>query len=464
MRWRIVGTVLALLLLWVLAAAQVQTDSECPSPYKTDEQLLQIATHEAVHEIREAAAQVFAVRFTIEFLKSFKTGQFFSLDYLEDLERSPSAELRANVPFNPLEFFYLKALATGQLTLEDLIAGIATGETFQLRLARAVTVVYSLFGSKVMGLSLEEMAAQEEASYRELAEGGFESSEESSFTEHERAAILEFYPAVEELLRGETVEIWGYRFDGVLPAIRGTFFMLAYLIAVPRLGFTEEEILQLHSPEEWLELAGEGATRELRSLATFVYFIYFRPQELEELERLATEGKSPELRYLAAYSFMKRLFEERKPTPEELLDWTVHGRSAELRQVAACSLRFEFWSACLEGEEIAGQQVTPEWLYELAITGETEQLRWAAGAALGQCWTARLEESRFISKPGQGLQISDIPRRSRAEPHSLEQALVIYATENTVIHPEAAQAAIPVLTVLYGMPETNVIFVGPGGD
>ena len=127
----------------------------------------------------------------------------------------------------------------------------------------------------------------------------------------------------------------------------------------------------------------------------------------------------------------------------------------------AFSLGFVFRTVCIDKREIAGQRVTPEWLYELAINGETKELRWAAGSALGRCWQHRLELARL--GVGQGLSISDIPRRSRARAHSLEQALIIYATENTVIHPEAAQAAIPLLEELYGLPETDMVFFsGPG--
>ncbi|MFQ6116712.1 MAG: hypothetical protein ACE5LQ_00440 [Candidatus Bipolaricaulia bacterium] len=48
------------------------------------------------------------------------------------------------------------------------------------------------------------------------------------------------------------------------------------------------------------------------------------------------------------------------------------------------------------------------------------------------------------------LRISDIPRRSRAEAHSLEQALIIFAVENTVAHPELAGAAVGPLEIIWG--------------
>ena len=450
-----------LFLLWLLAVAQA--GSECPiSSYKTDDQLLQIATYETVHEIREAASRVFARRLGAKFLESFKTGEFFPLDYLEELERSPSVELRTNLPLAPLEFAYLQALAEGGLTLDQLVAGIDTGETFQLRLARAMTVVHLLFNQEIIGMSLQEFISQQEDYYHSLAEGRFPEIT-LEFSQREREAILELWPTMEELLQGQEVEIWGYRFNGTLPAARRAFSWIGFLLAPPELGFSTDEVLKLRSPDEWLELAENGTTTELRWIAAFIYFTRFLPQELDELQRLATEGGSHEVRYLAAWLLMERLSEEREPTPEELLDWATHGASAELRQWAAYSLEFEFWSACRNEEEIAGQRVTPEWLYKLAKNGETKELRWAAGAALGWCWRSRMELARRLGL-GEGLSISDIPRQSEVKAQSLEQALIIYATENTIIYPEAAQAAIPVLIALYGLPEANVVFSGPGGN
>ncbi|HID09771.1 MAG TPA: hypothetical protein EYP17_00525 [Candidatus Latescibacteria bacterium] len=86
-------TVPLLLLLVGGLLASVAADPTCTGGKKTDEELLQIATYELVHELRAAAAEVFINRLRVRSAE----GEQIPLDFLEGLARSPSPELRGRI-------------------------------------------------------------------------------------------------------------------------------------------------------------------------------------------------------------------------------------------------------------------------------------------------------------------------------------------------------------------------------
>lgn len=420
--------ILLVLLLLVLAGgllATAQAGSTCADGKKTDEQLLQIASRDLVHELRAAAASVLAERLS----KRVEEGQIPDLNYLEALAASPSLELREIVS-GPLIFAYEEALSRGELSLDELIQGIGTGETFELRLARAGTALLALFSREALGLSLAEFSRLEELP-----------AELSLAPE----LALDLLRRLERLMGGGEEKLWGYRFDGSSEAIRWAAAILGFIF--PIFTRTEPVAFQLHPCQGWLEVAGEGETPELRSFASYVYFFfadgYCRPREPETLRELAVSGASSEVRYYAAFLYLDLVGEELGLA--ELIDLTIHGESEELRDIAKIFLSLRFFDALFE------EEMSPEELYTLALEGETPQLRWAAGDALGSYWSFRLDPIGSV-RWGR-LEISDIPRRSQAEASSLEQALIIFAVENTVAYPELAQAAIePLVFIWSGLP------------
>lgn len=80
-------------------------------------------------------------------------------------------------------------------------------------------------------------------------------------------------------------------------------------------------------------------------------------------------------------------------------------------------------------------------LQQMALSGESPELRWAAGMALGLRWAREAEEGN--------LRLSDIPRKSSATPYSVEQALIIFAAKNTAVHPGLARASVYPLAMLF---------------
>ena len=405
----------------LLASAQAKVNPTWAYGKKTDEELLRIATHELVHELREAAASVLTTRLLKRVIEE---GQVPELNYLEDLGRSPTPELRSKVSVSGLLIFgYMEALSRGELSPAQLIQGIRTGETPELREARAASVFLALFSQEALGLSLTEL-------FERLltAPEGIEIEEMSLAPE----LALDLLRRLEDLMRGREGELWGYRFDGSLEAIRRAAFWLGFFLSFMETGPAALQLL--HPCEGWLELAGEGETKELRWFASFVYFnvSHCAPREPELLRELAIRGVSSELRYFAAISYFE-IVKERLGLAE-LIELATHGESEELREAVKHWLVWSFVEALFEGT------MSAEELYNLGFEGKTPQLRWAAGRALGFYWQAHLPL----------LRISDIPRRSPAEAHTLEQALIIFATENTIAHPELAQAAVPPLRFIWG--------------
>lgn len=408
----------------LLASAQVRVSPTCVDGKKTDEELLQIASHDLVHELREAAANVLATRLV---KRSIEGGRAPNLNYLENLGRSPASELRGKT-LGLLVFAYLEALSQGELSLDQLVQGIQTGETPELRQARAVSAFLALFSQKVLGLSPAELLEGFPMALGKL--------EELSLAPELAVDLLR---RLEGLMRGREEELWGYRFDGSLEAVRLAALGLGSILSFMKTGPTALHLL--HPCEGWLELAEEGETTELRWFASIVYIktSHCAPGEPELLRELAVRGLSSELRWSAATSYLEMV--GRRMRLAELIELTIHGESEELREAAKYWLTWPFVEALLEGA------MSAEELYSLGLEGETSQLRWAAGRALGLYWRSKLERGARLGIGG--LKPSDIPRRSAAEAYTLEQALIIFATENTIAHPELAQGAIPPLESIW---------------
>jgi len=421
-RWHILVVLLSLFMIGGLLAS-AQGGPTCATGKKTDEELLQIAAHDLVHELREAAARVLADRLTT---RIFEEGEYIPVSYLEELARSPTPELRGRTGGLPT-FSYFEALARGELTIDELVSGTYTGETYELRLARAQAAMLALFITEILELSPEE-----------FLEKFLQDPEALSELRLDPEIALDLLRKLENLMRGGEEKLWGYRFDGSCKAVRRAAFGVSFLIA----GIDPRVPSQLHAQKEWLDLAERGETWELRWFATYVYFFiaHFAPLEPRALRDLAINGESPELRLFAAFSYLERIGDELGL--DMLKDLAVHGESEELRDAASSYLVGAFFTSDISAEE----------LYELALEGETSQLRRAAGEALGVHWMLAIEA--MARDPGglsdRELRISDIPRRSTAKAHSLEQALIIFAVENTVVHPELAQAAIGPLMVIWG--------------
>jgi len=327
------------LLLFVIGGllASAQTGPTCATGKKTDEELLQIATHDLGSELREAAAFIVAQRFQ-------ERSPSPPLAQLEELTRSPSEELRNEIA-GVLQAAYAQALQSEELTPEGLAAEIAPGETFALRLARARAVIDYLLSGEFSP---------------ELA------------------------PRFERLLGGGVEEFAGLSLDGGLRAVRQAVYVNNFSCILP-------------GPEPRLkELAISGASHELRLAAARTYVDFHQFTNVMEMIALA-----------------------------------VHGESDELRS----AVRFRLARALVRGQSSDGE------IYELARSGETPQLRQAAGGALGWRWS----DEAFYGT----LTISDIPRQSRAKAYSPEQALIIFAAENTEAHPELAQAAISPLIAIW---------------
>ena len=126
-----------------------------------------------VPELREAAAKALIVRLQVQ-----EEDEGPALGYLEELARSPSAELREEV-LPLLTDAYLEALKQGQLALDELIAEILQSETGELRRARAEAALKRLLGEVCPPTSEPELLGK-----------------------------------IVELLRGGEEELCGYRFDG----------------------------------------------------------------------------------------------------------------------------------------------------------------------------------------------------------------------------------------------------------
>jgi hypothetical protein len=416
-RGRILVIPLLLLLIGGLLAA---ADPTCASGWKTDGELLQIATHDLVHEFRTAAASALADRLAT------RTASI-PLDYLEGLARGPSPELRDEMVV-PLVIAYWGALFQGELPADKLVSGIYGGETAELRRARAMAVMWFLLIDRTMGLSSAEEFFTSFLCFPWAPTG----------LSLDRELAIDLLRRLENLLRGRGEEIWGYRLDGSVEAIRQNALNLALVV----LNIDEAEVLsQLHPCKGWFELAESGETAELRLWASWVCFLYLAdcaPHDQEALLELAISGGSHELRWFAALFYVDYLAEPIISSGgsdlEPLMDLALHGESEELRDAAASSL-VTIWkykiSSISSGE-----------LYELALNGETPQLRQAAGEVLEAYWTEALKVEE--------LKISDILRRSATEAHSLEQALIIFITENTVAHPELAGAAVKPLVIIWG--------------
>jgi hypothetical protein len=365
--------VVVLLLLLMISGllASATGASACVSGKRTDEELLQIAIHDLVSELRTAAAITFSDRLQSQ-------SEMPSLGYLEELARGPSLELRRWI-VGVLQRAYTQALEAGQLTLDELAAGISQGETFELRYARAAAVIDYLL------------------------QGEFSP---------------EFASKFERLLGGSVEEFAGFSLDGRLRAVRLAAYSRLWIYAY------WDEWFALHSCAEWEEIAAAGVTEELRSLAATVCvndFSCILPDPEPRLKELAINGASHELRLAAARTYVDF---HQFTNVMEMIALAVHGESEELRS----AVRFRLARALVGGQLSDGE------IYELARSGETPQLREAAGWALGMRWA----DETFREM----LAISDIPRQSQARAYSLEQALIIFAAENTVIHPELALAAI----------------------
>ena len=360
-------------------AASAPGDPSCIPTRKTNEELLRIAVHELVPELREAAAKALIERLHDESP---------SLERLEELASSPSAELREEV-LPLLTEAYLEAIERGQLTLEGLTAGILRSETRELRRARAEAALKRLLGEVCPPSPKPELLGR-----------------------------------LVRLLRGEEEELCGYRFDGSHREIREAALAAALV--------HKADPSKLLSCEEWRAIAATGETPELRWFAAAIYvyrypcFAVFRDPEV--LLELAIAGGSHELRFTAAFAYVMHHL---KLDLERLLELAAHGESEELRWAAAVFLAFTLLVSELDEAE----------LFELATAGETVQVRFAAGGALGMRWGDRASH--------EALAVSEIPRRSRAEARSLEQALIIFAAENTMARPELAQAAIRPLVDLW---------------
>jgi len=432
------------LLGMLLAGAVASAQSGLSSPYgakKTDEELLRIATYELVSELREAAADELAWR--------LREATVRDIAYLEGLMKVSTPELRgALLCYSLLTDAYREGLARGELAIDELISGIYTGETPELRLARAQIAMEALFITRTLGMPLEKIADFPPPSLPRL----------------EEELVMELLRSLMRLMEGEGVELWGYRWSGESEAVRRAAFRLAqHILALFITSKEEEVLLKLHPCEGWLELAEEGKTTESRWFASSIYLDQCVPSELDLLRELAIAGGSFELRFLAARLYLLHHFSGQYYLgSQQMIDWltelAVRGESEELRALASRFLTWPLQVACTgvrltvhfhtrefglfsftirpEGE------IPPESLYELALEGETAHLRWAAGWALGWCWRHKL----FVRE----LEIADIPRRSKAEAHTLEQALIIFATENTIAHPELAQAAVLPLEFIWG--------------
>jgi hypothetical protein len=423
--WRILLVPLLLVLLAGLIAS-AQAGSTCADGRKTDEELVRIATHDLVHELREAAARALLERLA----GAFKEGEPPSVAYLEGLVGGPSPELRQWVA-GLLSLSIMVELSRGELPIDQLILGIYTGETAELRQARAWGVMLALFAQEALGISPESLA-------RKAVEGPREIMEIRLAPE----LALDLLRRLEGLLRGREEELWGYHFDGSVEAIRGGAYLLAVALLHMKIGHAP---YRLHPCEGWFELAERGETAELRSIASHFYFEigYCAPPDPEALRALAAGGASPEARFFAAMIYVEREVGGRRLGLAGLIDLALHGESEELREAASFFLEGSFLEALLD------KKITIAELYELALRGETPQLRSAAGFALGNWWRFRLRGPSWAGRPEE-LKISDIPRQSPAEPHSLEQALIIFAVENTVAHPELAGAAILPLIYIWG--------------
>lgn len=376
-RWRIL---LVPLLLFVIGGllASAQTGPTCADGKKTDAELLQIATHDLVSELREAAAITFSGRLQLQSELPF-------LDYLEELARGPSLELRRWI-WDVLQSAYAQALERGQLTLDELAAKIPQGGTFELRYARAGAVIDYLL------------------------QGGFPPELAGKF---------------ERLLGGGVEGFDGVSLDGGLRAIRQAAYFRLWIDSYRGTWLT------LHSCAEWEEIAAGGTTEELRLLAAAAYVnnfscILLGPES--RLKELAINGASHELRLTAARAYVD--FHQFTGL-EELIALATSGENEELRSAVRVRL----------ARALVGGQLSDGEIYELARSGHTWQLREAAGWALGMRWANEAFQGT--------LTISAIPRQSRTRAYSLEQALIIFATENTVAHPKLALAAIGSLGTIW---------------
>jgi len=427
------------LLLLLVGGLLAAADPTCVGERKTDEELLQIATHELVHELRTAAAEVFTNRLWVRSAE----GEQIPLDFLEDLARSPSPELRGRIP-SLLYRAYERALSRNELTIDGLLQGIYTGETYELRLVRAHITMRTLFVTEALGLSPSAPFESWLASYERLLRNGL---------------WPELLRKLMNLMRGEEEELWGYRFDGSLDVIRSAALATAFIFSLtPESGFPSAELAQFCPCEEWRSLAGRSETPELRYFAAVVYVWHCAPRDPKAMHELAANGESHELRIIAAIHYVTSL--AISASIDELMELTIHGGSEEIRDVALDHLSLELGLACADFilfSSMFGHQegmITPEELYKLALEGETPQLRRAAGEALGKCWERALwvgeREIAWGLELGLELTIADIPRRSTAEAHTLEQALIIFAAENTVAHPELAGAAVKPLVIIWG--------------
>jgi len=453
--WR--SGIAVVLLGMLLAGAVASAQPGLSSPYgakKTDEELLRIATHELVHELREAAADELAWR--------LREATVRDIAYLEGLMKVSTPELRgALLCYSLLTDAYREGLARGELAIDELIQGIYTGETPELRLARAQIAMEALFITRTLGMPMEKLEVLELGEIIPAFPPAF-------LPRLEEELAVELLRSLMRLMEGEGVELWGYRWSGESEAVRRAAFQLAqHILALFITSKEEEVLLKLHPCEGWLELAEEGKTTESRWFASSIYLDQCVPSELDLLRELAIAGGGFELRFLAARLYLLHYFSYRFSGQyylgsQQMIDWltelAVRGESEELRAIASRFLTWPLQVACTgvrltvhfhtrefglfsftirpEGE------IPPESLYELALEGERAHLRWAAGWALGWCWRHKL----FVRE----LEIADIPRRSKAEAHTLEQALIIFATENTIAYPELAQAAVLPLEFIWG--------------
>ncbi|MFQ6117067.1 MAG: hypothetical protein ACE5LQ_02255, partial [Candidatus Bipolaricaulia bacterium] len=282
---RILAISLLLLLMGGLLAAAGPT---CASKRKTDEELLRTATHDLVHKLRAAAASALADRLGGQIAKD----EPIPLDYLEGLARSFTPELRKEI-VAPLVVAYWRALERGELTIDELVSGIYTGESHELCAARALAAMWFLFATRTLQLpSIEDFFGKYVAF--PWAPNPWEAE-----LHLERDVALDLLQRLEDLMRGGEEELWGYHFDGSVEVVRQNAFDLAWIT----LFIIDKEVLyQLHSCEEWFNLAGMGETEELRSFTSWIYFLGTdcAPDDPTMLLDLAIDGESHELRLGAA--------------------------------------------------------------------------------------------------------------------------------------------------------------------
>lgn len=190
--------IIALLVISLLSGLLAfSSNADCARGKKSDFELLQTATHDLVPELRTAAAHLLTER--------LQKGPLPAIVRLEELVRGPSAELR-HALVRVLQQAYFQALQSGRLSLQELVAEIPQGETFELRLARAAAAINYLLWSSLN---------------RELA-----------------GELL-------RLLGGDMVEISGYRFDGALRAVRLAVY------AQLQIYLRQSELLWVHSCRGW---------------------------------------------------------------------------------------------------------------------------------------------------------------------------------------------------------------------